>query len=98
MITQGRNKFEDLGSYQKFGWTVLPHPPYSPALAPSDFQLFGSLKNAIRGTKFETDDDVIHAVITCLREQDNTWYRRGIHTFVSHRPNAVEVDGDCVEK
>jgi hypothetical protein len=24
----------------KFGWTVLLHPPYSPDLKPSDFQLF----------------------------------------------------------
>jgi histone-lysine N-methyltransferase SETMAR len=30
----------------KFGWTVLPHPLYSPELAPSDFHLFGALKNA----------------------------------------------------
>jgi histone-lysine N-methyltransferase SETMAR len=27
----------------KMGWRVLPHPPYSPDLAPSDFHLFGSL-------------------------------------------------------
>jgi histone-lysine N-methyltransferase SETMAR len=27
----------------KMGWMVLPHPPYSPDLAPSDFHLFGSL-------------------------------------------------------
>ena len=25
----------------KFGWTVLPHPPYSPDLAPSDFIFLG---------------------------------------------------------
>jgi len=26
----------------KLGWTVVPHPPYSPDLAPSDFHLFGA--------------------------------------------------------
>jgi histone-lysine N-methyltransferase SETMAR len=28
----------------EFGWTVLPYPPYSPDLAPSDFHLIGTLK------------------------------------------------------
>jgi hypothetical protein len=48
----------------KFGWKVLSHPPYSPDLAPSHFILFGALKNAIRRTKFSTDDVVIRAVRT----------------------------------
>jgi histone-lysine N-methyltransferase SETMAR len=34
----------------KFGWTVLPHPPYSPDLAPSDFQLLGDLNDATPST------------------------------------------------
>ena len=46
----------------KFGLTVLPPSPHSPGLAPSDFHLFGALKDAVHSTKFETDDDVIHAV------------------------------------
>jgi histone-lysine N-methyltransferase SETMAR len=33
----------------KMGWMVLPHPPYSPDLAPLDFHFFGSLKDALRG-------------------------------------------------
>jgi histone-lysine N-methyltransferase SETMAR len=35
-----------LEAIAKFGWTVLPHPPFSPSLAPSDFHLFGALKDA----------------------------------------------------
>lgn len=31
---------------------MLPHPPYSPDLAPSDFFLFPRLKNEVRGTGF----------------------------------------------
>jgi histone-lysine N-methyltransferase SETMAR len=52
----------------KFGWTVLPHPPYSPDLAQSDFHLFGPLKDALHGTGFEDDESMIHAVRTWVRE------------------------------
>jgi hypothetical protein len=46
----------------KLGWTVLSRPPYSPDLAPSDFHLFGALKDAIRGKRFGSDDEVIEEV------------------------------------
>jgi len=48
----------------KFGWIVLHHPPYSPDLTPSDFHLFGPLKDSLRGTRFEDDESVIRAVAT----------------------------------
>ena len=31
----------------KLGWTVLPHPLYSPDLAPLDFHLFGPMKDGL---------------------------------------------------
>jgi len=42
----------------KMGWEVLSHPPYSPDLAPCDFHLFGPLKKALRGKKFQDNEDV----------------------------------------
>jgi hypothetical protein len=63
---------------------VLPHPPYSPDLAPSDFHLFGALKDAILGTMFETDDHLIHAVRTWLRKQGKSWYRQHICSLLAH--------------
>jgi hypothetical protein len=54
------------------GWTVLPHSPYSPDLALSDFHPFGSLKNALRGTHFEDYNSVIEAVRKWLCRQDKS--------------------------
>jgi hypothetical protein len=98
MILQGHTRLKTREAIRKFGWTVLPHPPYSPHLTPSDFILFGALKDAIHGTKFETDDNVIHVVKTWLGEQNKAWYRQGIHTLTPHWRKAIEVDGDFVEK
>jgi hypothetical protein len=64
----------------KFGWAVLPHSPQSPDLSPSYFHLFGPLKDALRGTRFEDDKSVIRAVRTWLREQETSWYRAGVRS------------------
>jgi hypothetical protein len=36
---------------QEPDWDILPHPPYSPDLAPSDYHLFRSLSNILRGAE-----------------------------------------------
>ena len=37
---------------------MLPHSPYSPDLAPSDFFLFVPLKDTLRGFKFNNNEEV----------------------------------------
>jgi hypothetical protein len=49
------------------GWTVLSHPPYSHDLAPSDFDLFGLLKDALRKRSFSNDDEMKQSVREQLR-------------------------------
>ncbi|QQP52987.1 Mariner transposase [Caligus rogercresseyi] len=36
----------------KLGYESLPHPPYSPDVAPSDYFLFADLKRLLAGKKF----------------------------------------------
>ena len=38
---------------EEFGWEILPHPPYSPDLAPSDYHLFRSLRNHLVKKQFD---------------------------------------------
>jgi histone-lysine N-methyltransferase SETMAR len=63
-----------------FGWQLLEHPPYSPDLAPSDFHLFGPLKNHLGGTRFADDEAVQREVRMWLRQQPKDFYAAGIGT------------------
>ncbi|KFD65386.1 hypothetical protein M514_22426 [Trichuris suis] len=49
---------------REFRWEVIPQPPYSPDVAPSDFFLFPKLKEHLKGTLFESMDDAKRAVST----------------------------------
>ena len=51
--------------------TVVPHPPYSPDLAPCDFFLFPKLKMKLKGRRFPTAEEIqaeSQAVVNTLRE------------------------------
>lgn len=47
---------------QEAGFVLMDHPPYSPALTPSDFYLFPRLKKHLRAHKVEDDDEVVATV------------------------------------
>ena len=40
----------------------IPHPPYSPALGPSQLYVFPKLKKYLRGNRYEDDSEIISAV------------------------------------
>ena len=64
--------------------TRLPHPAYSPDLAPADFWLFGLLKGRLAGKSFQTEEELHSALcgeIDKISRQDlrgvfNEWKRR----------------------
>jgi hypothetical protein len=37
---------------------VIPHPPYSPDLAPCDFFLFPKMKLNLKGRRFDTIEEI----------------------------------------
>ena len=53
----------------KFGWDCLPHPPYSPNLAPSDYHLFPALKLHLGASHFNTNEELRNHV--CFAESFN---------------------------
>jgi transposase len=55
---------------KSWGWEILPHPPYNPDLAPSDFHLFPKVKKHLRGQLFHSNEDVQNEVKKWSQAQD----------------------------
>jgi len=52
---------------------VIPHPPYSPDLAPCDFFLFPKMKLKLKGRRFDTIEEIqaeTQKVLDTLTEKD----------------------------
>ena len=58
-----------VAAIQDLSFECLAHPPYSPDLAPSDFHVFGPLKEVMGSKSFRSDEEVQQAVHECLRSQ-----------------------------
>ena len=56
------------------GFQYLDHPPYSPDLVPSDYDLFPGLKNQLKGRHFSSDAEVIAAAETWLDGQPSDFF------------------------
>jgi transposase len=68
----------------------IPHPPYSPDLAPCDFYFFPLLKRDLKGNHYTSDDEVKAAV--------KSWIREKSEEFVSDRMKCFSLNGVYVEK
>jgi hypothetical protein len=83
---------------KNLGWTVLPHPPYSPFLAPSDYHLFRPLKQFLAGKHYENIEVVQRAVQIWIRQTPNSFFHNGILKLVPRWQKCIAVRGDYVDK
>jgi len=84
---------------QKLKFEVLAHPLYSPDLDPSDYHLFGPLKEALRGRRFTSDQELKEAVHVWFAAQPKTFFLfEGIKKLVQRWKKCIEKQGDYVEK
>lgn len=78
------------------GWEVLPHPPYSPDLAPSDYYLFRSLQNQLRGVSFNNDTELRNWLDDFFNGKRPDFFKRGIEKLVERWEKVVENEGDYI--
>lgn len=62
-------------------WEVLPHPPYSPDIAPSDYHLFRSMQSALSGERFSSREDLQNWIDTWISSKEPEFFFHGIHSL-----------------
>ena len=67
-----------MDAVEQNGYELIPHPAYSPDLAPSDFFLFPNLKKDIRGLHFRSDEEVVTEVEEWVNGKDPDFFSSGL--------------------
>lgn len=79
-------------------YELLPHPAYSPDLAPCDYYLFPNLKKWLGGKRFESNKEVITETNGYFESLEKTYYLEGIKKLEKRWTKCIELKGDYVEK
>jgi len=86
-----QNKLEQLG------WEVLPHAPYSPDLAPTDYHLFCSLSNYLRERSFDDFDHLKSDIETFFSSRSSDFYAKGILELPERWSKVVDTNGEYLK-
>jgi histone-lysine N-methyltransferase SETMAR len=78
---------------QELDWEILRHPPYSPDHAPSDYHLFRSLSNKLRGVSFNSDAELKNFLGDFFTAKPADFFKRGIENL-PERWEAVVNNGE----
>ncbi|KAG5308596.1 MOS1T transposase, partial [Pseudoatta argentina] len=74
-------------------WEALPHPPYSPDIAPSDFHLFRSMAHGLADRRFHSYEEAQKWIDSWIASKDMSFFRRGIHVLPERWEKVVSSDG-----
>ena len=87
-----------MDAVERNGYELIPHPAYSPDLAPSDFFLFPNLKKDIRGLHFRSDEEVVTAVEEWVNGKDPDFFSSGLMALKHHWSKCITLEGNYIEK
>ncbi|PNF39208.1 hypothetical protein B7P43_G01302 [Cryptotermes secundus] len=77
---------------------VVSHAPYSPDLAPSDFWLFPTMKDSLRGRTFTSHAVIASAIFQWSKQTPTEAFAAAMESWRRRCEKCVRLQGDYVEK
>ncbi|KZC05248.1 Histone-lysine N-methyltransferase SETMAR [Dufourea novaeangliae] len=74
-------------------YEMLPHPPYSLDLSPTDFHFFKHLSNFLNEKTFRNRTNVEDTVLEFINTRTLDFYQKGIRKPVSRWQKFIESNG-----
>ena len=81
----------------QMGIKTVPHPPYSPDLAPCNFWLFPKLKENLRGNRYSTIEDMKEAVTRVLNTLTQEDFQGAFQKLLERYNKCIDVGGEYFE-
>ena len=79
---------------ENLGWEVLPHPAYSPDLAPSDYHLFRSMEHFFREKSYTDLQSIKKDVTQFFELKPEKFYESGIRQLPLRWQKVIDNDGN----
>ena len=77
-------------------WFVLPHPPYSPDLAPTDYHLFRSLSSYLKDKSFDNEGELKWELQKFFDSKPEKIYLDGIFSLYDRWQKVLENNGSYI--
>ena len=75
----------------------MKHPAYSPDVAPSDFGLFGTVKNKLIGTFHNDENELKEHITEILMSFDQKFWQSLFDAWIMRLEKLIEKKGDYFE-
>lgn len=86
-----------LAKVNDLGIQLLPQPPYSPDLAPSDYHFIPNLKRWLINNKFGSREEVINATPGYYASLPKNYYLDGIKDLENRWKKCIQLEGNYIE-
>ena len=87
-----------MDAVKRNGYELIPHPAYSPDLAPSNYFLFQNLKKDICGRHFRSNEEAVAAVEEWVGDKDPGFFSSGLIALEHRWSKCIILEGNYIEK
>ena len=82
----------------ELSFEMLPHPPYSPDLAPQRLLSVCRTQKMLQGKRFYSNDEVITETNAYFEAKDKSFYKKGVEMLEKRWTDCVAFEGDYVDE